>query len=441
MTLLCALLAYSDDATRLIHVIPIAQTIVWSRAQVVLDFSLAVLAGFGLDALTSSPDNRRARSALLLGGILMAVVLTAVWIGHVMSHMPAAHYRIQSLSFRWPALSVLVLLLIGMLLSFKSEGSGFPGTDHERKQRRLMLPISAVLLVVNAGFLLTATPGLWSSGRQFFPTTPAVVALESIVGHDRVGLAKCSYIRSIPDTGIVAEANSVYGVAETWVFDPIVPSSYFRSYYRSIGTSPPSSFGNGLFCPSITSASLARHFGVSYILAGHGTAGPPGTDFVRTLANEDLYRVPGAGLLTLEAVGSPQDSSNATVVRYSSSDPAAIHASLATSSDAMLYIHVTNFAGWTASLDGHPLALENWGGTMLSARVPPGAHHLLLRYSPASFRLGLILAGLALLGFVFWLGLVNVRLKDGDGLRALVRSGHPDDGPYRRRAPRYDFYR
>ncbi len=50
-----------------------------------------------------------------------------------------------------------------------------------------------------------------------------------------------------------------------------------------------------IFCPAVTTVAVAREYGVGYILEAAGRPGPTGSVFVRRLADEDLYRIPGFG--------------------------------------------------------------------------------------------------------------------------------------------------
>ena len=65
---------------------------------------------------------------------------------------------------------------------------------------------------------------------------------------------------------------------------------------------------------------------------------------------------------------------------------------VAVTKPSTMYIHVTNFPGWTATIDGHNLPLYNWGGAMLAASVPPGRHVVVVRYEPEAFKIGVVLA-------------------------------------------------
>jgi hypothetical protein len=267
------------------------------------------------------------------------------------------------------------------------------------------MAIGGALFAVEMAFLLTATPGIWSSSNSFFPVTPAVATLQSEVGQARVGFAQCSSILVMPDLGILPEANSAYGVREAAAYDGIVPKSYFTAYFDAVHQPVPANTGFGQYCPSMSSAGVARHFGVGYVLAVAGTAPPPGTVPVTTIEGEDLYRVPGASVVTTEPARSPPDSAAATEVPVGGSDPSSMHLSVSDKSPSVMYVHVTDFPGWHATMDGHSLALHDWGGTMMAASIPSGHHVIVISYRPAAFRYGVILAvltAIALIAATLW---------------------------------------
>jgi hypothetical protein len=64
------------------------------------------------------------------------------------------------------------------------------------------------------------------------------------------------------------------------------------------------------------------------------------------------------------------------------------------------YLVVTDayYPGWDATLDGRKVEIERADLTVRAIRVPEGRHHLEMVYRPGSFRLGLSLTVLALLG-------------------------------------------
>jgi len=64
-----------------------------------------------------------------------------------------------------------------------------------------------------------------------------------------------------------------------------------------------------------------------------------------------------------------------------------------TSTENELIVANPYFPGWQARLGGGPVELTAVPGDPLRVRVPPGRHRIAVLYRPASFRLGLLLAG------------------------------------------------
>ena len=142
-------------------------------------------------------------------------------------------------------------------------------------------------------------------------------------------------------------------------------------------------------------------------------------------AGEDLYRVPGAGLITVEPNGAPEDSPKAAVETVGTNDPNAMRSVVAVTMPSTVYIHVTNFPGWTATIDRRDLPLYNWGGTMLAASVPPGRHVIVVHYEPEAFKIGVVLAvaaALILAGAVAW-SLKRSRSRTDDTGTTLLGAG------------------
>jgi hypothetical protein len=386
---LCAALSYSVHLSRLLERIPLVQTIQWTRALMVLDFTLAVLAGIGLQVLLDRYDQRATRIAWWGSTLSLSLVVALLWFNHLRAHRSSVDAQIQATSFRWAVAQIGVLILIGVVVSL---------TRRHRSQSalslRFPLAIGAVLFGTETAFLLTATPSLWASAGASFPVTSAVARLKTVVGEARIGFESCPSVLDMPPLGVLSESNDAYGLSEISVFDPILPTSYFRSYYSALGQ-PAVIAGKGGFCPSLTTASLARHFGVSFVLASSGSTRPSGTVFRETIGGEDLYEVPGAGVITVEPDTLSPDSPEATVAAVSTNtnDPASLKSVVDVAIPSIAYFHITNYSGWSATVDGRRLPLSTWGETMLKASIPPGRHVIVIRYRPSSFTVGLILAG------------------------------------------------
>ena len=59
----------------------------------------------------------------------------------------------------------------------------------------------------------------------------------------------------------------------------------------------------------------------------------------------------------------------------------------------VLRLRLTDDPGWHATIDGHSVSLEPFGGVMMQLRIPPGHHVIEVSYWPTLFTVGLILSG------------------------------------------------
>jgi hypothetical protein len=150
----------------------------------------------------------------------------------------------------------------------------------------------------------------------------------------------------------------------------------------------------------MTTASLARDYGVSIVLEPRGSTGPAGTVPDGTIAGEGVFRVPGGSVVTLQPQASSADDPSAQPVAISDSDPQDLHLAVDTRTISRLDIHIGNFPGWTATLDGTPLALHSLLTDQMQATIPPGRHIVVLRYRPRAFELGAVLAAVTVVALL-----------------------------------------
>ena len=240
--------------------------------------------------------------------------------------------------------------------------------------------------------------------------TPAVKRLQSIVGSSVVGLGApvCSPIGIMPNTNIL------FGIHEYTVYDPLLPSRYYSSWTDLTGLSggyPEIS----TFCPAFTSASLARRFGVSYVLERRGATGPTGGVYVTTIGNEKLFKIPGTGFATVVPLvrghSSTPRQTDAVVPRVRHLDPGAWQVVTTADHAQDLRLRLTDVPGWQATIDGRPLSLRPYQGIMLQATVPAGHHVVTVRYWPTSFVVGLVLAAVGIFGSVVALSSGPIRRR------------------------------
>lgn len=406
---LLAAIVFVGPVAHLVGSLPVAGFVNWGRLLIVLDMLLGVLAGVGLQALLDGGLRPAVSARLAAVSGLGVLVLAVLGVRQLAVHAPPAEAAVRAGSFLWPSVQAGVLAIVAAALILGGRRSPGGAVDPRSSSRWLTRGCAAALVAAEAAFLLTAAPGLWSSSPRVFSVTPAEARLQALVGTSRVGFSACPSLTQMADLGILPDANGAYGVAELAVYDPIYPESYLSAWSAASGAPQPSPGGKllGMFCPSVSSAALARRFGVAYILTPPGTAAPPGTHRVATLDGEGLYRVPGAGLVTLQPGSVASGRRPGTAVPTAGANPASLHLRVDAAQASTLEIHVTDLPGWTATMDGRPLALRPLDGAMLQATVPPGAHSIALSYWPPLFSAGLGIGAIAALGLVA-MGLVDV---------------------------------
>jgi hypothetical protein len=203
-----------------------------------------------------------------------------------------------------------------------------------------------------------------------------------------------------PTLGILPNVNVAFGVHELAVYDPVIPEAFFRAWRAATGEPGGPAKAPLVFCPAVTSVTVARRYGVGYILEPAGRRGPAGSVLAAYVGNEGLWRVPGAAPATLSpltpAGAFPGDDAPGTAVPVTHPGPAQWDVVTDAPSPLVLRLRLSAVPGWHASVDGRPLALNTFAGTMLEARVPAGRHHIELHYWPDTFDTGLVLAVAAL---------------------------------------------
>ena len=380
----------------------------WHRALLPMDFALAVLAGVGTDVLVRSRGARPRRWAV--AGFASAAVFLLLVFALGRGSLPPGDAAARARSFVWPWSQCAVgLATMAVLTAWArsrragpSAGPEDPGraTPRWRRPRSVRWGAAAVLLGCETAFLVTAGASLWSSSPDFLAPTPAEVALRATVGSAVVGLGSDTCFT--PDQlGTVPDVNAAFGIHEFAAYDPLLPHRYDSAWFAQTGQPPLLHHGTGIipftvFCPVVPSAQIARRYGIGYVLEHAGVPGPAGAVLVRRIAQEDLYRVPGAAAATLVAAARsgalPPVDARGTALRVTHPDPAAWRLATRSVGPAVVRLRLTDVPGWHATVDGRPVALQAYAGVMLQLRVPRGHHTVELRYRPAAFSVGIVLA-------------------------------------------------
>ena len=165
----------------------------------------------------------------------------------------------------------------------------------------------------------------------------------------------------------------------------------------------------------MTSATIARVYGVAFVLEPRGAPGPTGAVFDTKVGDEDLYRIPGAGPATLTPIpssgGLPPTIAAGTPVAVTYPGPASWRIVTHTSSTQVLRLRLTDAPGWHATIDGKDLPLTAYAGVMLQARIPAGRHTVELHYWPGTFTDGIVLAACSSVGLATALVLSGTRRR------------------------------
>ena len=377
--------------------LPLLGSVQWHRSTTAMAFAFAVLAGVGIDVFVRSHRQRVVRRWTTAALGVVAVFLLGLWV-FGRGSLPQAEATIRARSFLWPvATTVLGLTVLGVLVV---------GDRRRRHQAPTMDTgwravgqwAGVVLLAGETAFLVAAGAPLWSSSPTYLAPTPAEVALTSAVGTSVVGFGSNTCFSS--QLGIVPDLNVAFQVKELAAYEPLLPMAYGVSWRNTTGQ-PAAPVQTRLtpftvFCPAVTSASVARRYGVGFILEPAGVAGPSDTVFVEHVGDEELYRVPGASPATLTPVpaggGLPGPDAVGSAVAVSQRDPASWTIDTDAASRQVLRLRLTSVPGWHASIDGRPLALHDFAGIMLQAQVPPGPHVVRLDYWPQAFTAGIAVA-------------------------------------------------
>ncbi len=417
VALVIAAILYAPFVVDLVEKIPLVGTVLWQRAVLMFAFAAALLAGVGADVLLQS-RSRKYWTWALWGFIAIALLIFLV--SFFALEVPTnLEKQIRERSFIWPVIETLIGFGVTAILLYWVRGQpGMPSPADDRSRSHLAHTTSSVgveatddatawvsrrgrmvaislLLVAETAFLVTVGAALWWSSPGFYTPTAAEVKLEHLVGSSTVGVNGPPTDSSLLcwQLGILPDVNDVYGVHELNVYDPALPSDYFSSWSAVTGEPGGYAFFN-TFCPAVSSAALARRYGVSYILGPVGAHAPRGTVFVTEIGNESLYRVPGAGEATEAVLPSsgqmPPASAAGRAVAVGHSSPSTWHIVTNTQTAVALRLHLSNVPGWNATIDGKPLALTSYSGIMLQARIPPGHHVIEVSYWPKAFTEGII---------------------------------------------------
>jgi hypothetical protein len=370
----------------------------WVFALQPMVMAIAVLCGMGMDVMIRSHRDRRVRRVLGVGFGAVAVFLAAIWLP-AMAGLSPRRASIRAHSFIWPAIEVVVGLAVVWGITKLPDRTKAKG---KLPSIRIATMAAVVLLACESGFLIASGAPIPSSSTNGMAPTPVVAALKNAVGNSVVGFGVPCDPR--PQVGLLENANILFGVHEMAVSDPMTPRAYYAQDWGKDTGQPGGIPKIQLFCPIFNTASLARLYGVGYVLTLPGHPGPTGAVYDARIGPDVLYKIPdvtAAYVARLAPGGAmPAEAATGTAVDVTHPDDASWRTVTDAPVPEMLRMHLTNVPGWHATVNGRPLKLVPFGGVMLQARLPAGHDVVVLRYWPDMFSDGLMIAAAAIVALL-----------------------------------------
>ncbi|HMK62632.1 MAG TPA: YfhO family protein, partial [Acidimicrobiales bacterium] len=391
-------LCFVGFVTAVADAVPTVDGVKWERSLLVAGFALAVLAGIGADTVVRHWDKAMVRRWTTGGFAVGAVLLAVLWF-FARGRLPAFDASLRARSFLYPTLGTAAGMGLVLLARLRRRA------DRPIRGRSGGPWLAMCLLAVETVLLVAAGAPLESSSPVPLAPTAAETQLAGVVGGSLVALGADSCFTA-GQLGIVPNVNVPFGLDELAIYDPFLPRAYYTSWRQATGTTggpvPSPGVPFSVFCPAVTSLAVAQRYGVGYILEPSGAPGPAGTVRVGTVGGEGFYRVPGSARATLvpltDSVTSAASSLDASgrPVPVSYPGPASWRVETDSSAPSLLRLRLTDVPGWQATVDGRPVHLTSFARVMLQMKLPPGRHVVVLHYEPLSFRLGVVLALVAL---------------------------------------------
>jgi hypothetical protein len=412
---LLALGAHFPPAALLLHLPPFHLFRYPVKYFVGAAFCVAVLAAFGLDAL--SRRARRGRRSLKHVAGVVAALFAALLLGPPLARLPLFRSGVEA------GLPWVVLALGAGALAFFLPAAG-PG-----RAFRVRRALAGVALVELAAFHLmqggTGSAPLESLRR---PSRLAAALPPGYAGRVSVDLSS-DELSEVPTT-VSATAAPLPGEGGTYIAlsrDALVPNRFVEERLRVFE-------GYGAPEPLRIESLYESGARAAFDLAGVGyyvrRGPPPFADLVPVLSLPGLptlYRsdtaVPRAFVVhaardasdaeaqaafvdatqplrhaALLAEGEPLEGPGCegSTARVTRAGLSWVEVALEACGPGYLVLSDAYYPGWEATLDGERVPVRRANAVMRAVRVPPGAHAVRFDYRPLSFRLGALVSGLAL---------------------------------------------
>lgn len=342
------------------------------RALLLASLGISLLCARGLDRLRAGTRGTRSLLATsLTGGTLLAAAACVAW-------------RWQFLDARRVAGVAFLVTILALVLS----AARLP------RRARLVAGTAIVALAAADRF-----DDVWSiHGGQW----PATYGVEHATRPPPPGLREV----------LVEECNDslLTGRLSAWGYDPVIPMRTAMLWNQAcpglyeldgqgrLVTAWPVLRGSELLTPA--AIAILERMGVSRLHLPATTQPPPQsgsmTAHVLATGRPGEYLLPPARRARLLGSGVP--------LAVRDTDPGTVEIDIpegAPPSGATVELSDASYPGWIAAVDGVPCAVTVAETAFRAVSVPGGARHVVFRYRPFSFRLGLFGTGLGILAFAF----------------------------------------
>ncbi len=421
-TIIVFLLAFQTPILDLLIAlkIPVISTSAASRIIVLASFSIAVLAGFGLDYILADIKDKKTKHIFVLVGIF-ATTFTILWamvLGKLL--IPTDKVSIAFSNLKLPSISFAIfaiLLLIAAVI----------------KNKKFVFVVCAVLIMLT-GFDLTRFATKWQPfdpKNLLYPEVPVSKFLSRVDSKDRVF---GNFGQELP---------LMFGVSGTEGYDPLYIGRYgefsnaaqdgnFHRAARSVAMVSK----NGMFTEKIID-----FLGVKYIIHkvsdGHAVWAFPIWDYpadqfkvayednnINVFENRNAfpkaflvgrYKVVADNHMILRTIFKKDtnlrdvailesnpglDLSGGTTgsVNITKYEPNKIEIKASVKDSSLLVLSDPFYPGWKADVDGKPASIYRADYAFRAVYLPKGTHEVTFTYDPDSFKIGLALALLGVLG-------------------------------------------
>nr|MDQ6914925.1 YfhO family protein [Actinomycetota bacterium] len=422
------------------------------RLAILFVLAVALLAGWGLDDLTSIRlTDRAAGLAVAIAATL--VVVPVAWVAA--SHASSVRFLGRALDVAWgfahppPAASpdagpIIRLSALILWVSFAVVALGLLTA-----RLRMRLPATA--------FVALAVPlvagDLFRAGMGENPATPVARVKQPVTGAIRylqaqrpARFAGPAGVKGPPP--IPPDVAVRYRLYDVRGYDFPVDGRYDRLWRRWV--TGPDAFPTGPYLVKVNDTSLPvlNLLGVRDIIQKRGQLAPvgPGIRLAYDGPDAQIYHnsralarafVPSSQTVmagdraALEAVGRPDFDATRTLIsdrrlpglpvgglaggasggtaRISSYAPERVTVAVRATRRVELVLSDLSFPGWRATVDGEPARVDRVDYLLRGVPVAPGAHRVELRYEPGSWTVGWIVS---LVGLVTLLGAVTIGVAD-----------------------------